>query len=262
MRLSLLLCVVTGCLTFATHGTLGRLSLVGNASGSGASGSEGGSGSGSGGKAHWTAGEGSPTSTGNTEVEYSDGKATIPWREIEGISPDGNRSYLYSACAQLNQFWGSEISCRVDHPSFQRFYDSLAKQKARVRDLGGNSGNVGSMFSVAIGCFSDYATALGSIVYSFGARNDKTKAEFKTKVKTITIRYIDGTDPAEKSKTVEPFVELKGTDLVLHVRADLVSGSDGMWRSDSSGIMHGCGWINAGVLANFPQLKKVYDDFH
>ena len=107
-------------------------------------------------------------------------QTTIPWREIEGISPDGNRSYLYDACAQLNQFWGS--GSRVASITQASSASTTAwPSKGAVRELGGNSGNVGRMFSVSIGCFSDYASAMGSIVYSFGARNDKTKAEFKAR---------------------------------------------------------------------------------
>ncbi len=242
-----------GCLTLASVGTTQGLSLPADSGGSG--------GGGGGGGQRWTAGNGNPTG-GKTDVEYVDGKAIIPWSELEGGSESGNRSYLYEACAQLNLFWGSAISCRVVRPSFQRFYDSLAKEKARMRELAGNAGNVGALFVNSIGCFSDRAMAEGAVIWTFGKRTERTKNDFLSKVKTITVKYIDGQDPAEKNIQVEPFVELKGSDLILHVRNDLVSGTAGMLRSDSSGILHGCGWVNAGIFANFPEIKKVYDDYH
>ena len=247
--LSCLGLVAAGYLAFTTNGTTQGMSVSAGSEGSG------------GGGQRWTAGNGNPTG-GKTDVEYVDGKAIIPWNELEGGSENGQHSYLYDACAQLNLFWGSAISCRVVRASFQRFYDSLAKEKAIVRDLGGNAGNVGSLFANSIGCFSDRAMAEGAVIWTFGKRTERTKNDFLGKVKTITVKYIDGQDPAEKNIRVEPFVELKGSDLILHIRNDLVSGSAGSYRNDSSGILHGCSWVNAGIFAHFPEIKKAYDDYH
>ncbi len=52
------------------------------------------------------------------------------------------------------------------------------------------------------------------------------------------------------------------SDLILLVRNDLGSGTGGSLRSGSSGILHGCGWANAGSFASFPEIKKADDGYH
>ena len=205
----------------------------------------------------WKAGDGpGPTSGGSSDVVYDDGKAEIPWSESEGISVDGFRSNLYFACNQLNTFLGSEISCSFDKPSAQNFYNKIANKKALEREA---AGSPSSLVSTAIGCFSDHASAVGSIIYSY-LKHDKADpkgkalAEFKSKVKLINVKFIDGKKGVyggkEANEKATPYVELVGTTLVLHIKP----GDDG--------IGHGCSWINRGTLTAFPALKKNYDQYN
>jgi hypothetical protein len=209
----------------------------------------------------WTAGGGSgPTPSGTCAVEYDEGRASVAWSECEGISAGGLRSGLYSSCEQLNSFLEAEISCRYDKPSFEAHYSQLAKEKAEVRRSGGAPD---STCAVAIGCFSDYSAAVGSIVSSYlkEGKDQKALKEFQGRIKLVTCKYIDGKDKkVEKSQSVEPFVEVKGSELILHVRTDLYVGARSDLRTDASGVGHGCDWIKEGVLSNFKALKKVVDD--
>lgn len=186
-----------GCLTLAANGTTQGLSLSSSSSASSTTSGDSGS------NQRWPAEDGNPPA-GETAVEYVDGKAIIPWSELEGSSASGQRSYLYEACQQLNPLWGSEITCRVVRPSFQRFYVSIAREKAMVREVAGNAGDISSRFLSAVGCLDDRSSPGGGVMSTFGTRNERTTNDFLSKVKTVTIKYIDGQDLAEKNDRISP----------------------------------------------------------
>jgi len=194
---------------------------------------------------NWTAGDGpgpNPNGRESCKVDY-DGKATIAWRECEGVSPGGLRSSFWSDCGAISHFLGdAKLACRYDKPSFQKHYDDVAKLKASDRSAAGDPANTAGM---ALKCFSDEGAAMSSVFYTFAdSRKGKTMAEIRSKLKTITVHYDD---------KVDPNAALHGSELVLTVRTESKNGD---------GIGSGCGWITDGVLRAFPELKKEYDDHH
>ncbi|HWU88486.1 MAG TPA: hypothetical protein VN253_14465 [Kofleriaceae bacterium] len=190
---------------------------------------------------NWTAGDGpGPTGRG-CRVDYDDGKASIAWRECEGRSADGIRSSFWDDCGAISRFLGdAKLSCRYDKPSFERHYAAVAKRSATLRSAAGDPANTAGM---ALKCWSDAGAAMGSVVEQFGTRrNGRIIAEIRSKVKTITVRYDEKTEPG---------AVLRGSELVLTVRTA---------TERDSGIGSGCGWIAPGALAAFPELKKEFDD--
>lgn len=217
-------------------------------------------------KVPWKAGDGpGPSGTGSSDVQYDDGKATIPWNENEGISPDGIRSGLWTNCQDLNNFIGSVINCSFDKPSAQNYYNMVAKWKAPLRS---QISSPADMLTNSLKCYTEGSAAMSSVVYTYlkhDKADPKKKAltEFQNKVKEINIKFIDGKKgkfgSKEASEKTAPFVELVGTTLVLHIRGGMAV--PGAASVDGTGI-NGCSWIAKDTLKIFPALKKNYDEYN
>lgn len=160
----------------------------------------------------------------------------LDWTGCDGGRPGFYEVEFTSRCLELNKTFGTKISCTYDKKSFEDFYRQEAKKPKAIDRYTGDPSTLCGMFGIR----EVYANDAGAGPWMV---KQAVVAEFKSKVKSLKCAY----DANEKRS---PSMELKGSELVIHVRVG------------DTGVAHGSQWAIESLRSLFPTFKSTYDENH
>lgn len=152
------------------------------------------------------------------------------WQEVE----HGN-SYMRNACDSINKAFGSNITCGIDHASWQAFYANELKKPNKQDRV---SGHPGQYCGVSGLYYLSEWSAITQNDFQICATDAACKAAFLSKVKATNCVVVESEG--------EPSLKLENGTLTFvithHADGDMPNGD---------------GWVKAPLKQLFPEFAKL-----